>query len=365
MLSPDYCRERQKRLLGRMESEGLALVLLANPKTIYYFSGALVDPALPQAFALDGAGHSLLVTNQEPQQAAAEKVELYTGYTIERPFNRTSQMAEAVAALRQKAGAGTVGLEQEFVTCAMGQVFGGKTVNITPALIEMRRIKDPDEIESIRDTIRLTQAGYKAIERRLAPGMTEFEAYTIFHEALVAHAQTSVDLRGDFACGTRAIRGGGPPTARRLQEGDLYILDIFPFYHGYHCDLTRTFAIGTPSPLQREAWEVIRQAHERAEKLIRPGVTGRQVYQEIKAWLDSFPPCTGSFWHHLGHGLGMDGWEFPWLTPGSDLVIQQGEVLAVEPGLYGECLQGGIRIEHDYLVGADGIEALDHYPIEL
>ncbi len=191
------------------------------------------------------------------------------------------------------------------------------------------------------------------------------QVYSIFHEALVNHAETSVDLRGDFACGTRAIRGGGPPTALRVEEGDLYILDIFPFFQGYHCDLCRTFAVGTPSALQQEAWQVVRDAHEKIEKLIRPGVAAREVYQEIRSFLDSFAPACGSFWHHLGHGLGMDGWEYPWITPGSDHVIQQSEVLAVEPGLYGECLQGGIRIEHNYLVGADGIEALDHFPIEL
>ena len=72
MLRIQNCRERQKRLLHEMEARGLSLVVLGNPRTIYYFSGALVEPSLPQVFALNASGKSLLVTNQEPRQSAAE-----------------------------------------------------------------------------------------------------------------------------------------------------------------------------------------------------------------------------------------------------------------------------------------------------
>ena len=107
------------------------------------------------------------------------------------------------------------------------------------------------------------------------------------------------------------------------------------------------------------------EAHALAQRLIRPGLPGRQVYHELRTHLDAFAPTKGSFTHHAGHGLGMDGWEFPWLTPGSDQVIQEGEVIGCEPGLYGEVLEGGIRLEHNYLVGKDGITALDTFPMDL
>ncbi len=360
MLTLEYCRRRQKRLLAWMEQERLAEVVLANPKTIYYFTGALVDPMLPQLWTMNDSGRSLLITNQQPGETAAGQVQLYTGYTIERPFNRTTMVQEMAALLPSLRGA--VGLEADFVPCALGQAGGA---DITPALDEMRRIKDPDELDSIRDTVRLVETGYQAIKGRLEPGLTECQVYTLFYQALVEHAGTSVDLRGDFACGTRAIRGGGPPTSRRLANGDLYILDIFPLYRGYHCDLTRTFSLGFPTELQLEAWETVREAHRLAERLIRPGLAARDFYHQIRAHLETFQPARGSFWHHLGHGFGMNGWEFPWLTPGSPHLLQEGEVLAVEPAVYGECLQGGIRLERDYLVGAEGVTPLDSFPLEL
>jgi len=358
MLTGENCRRRQQRLLALLDQRKLACAVLANPKLVYYFTGALVDPLAPQVFSIDAGGRSTLCTNQEPKQPAVDEVRLYTGYTIEKPFNRHTQIEE----IYQMLGGGPAGVDADWLPSRLAPE---QAVDITPALDEMRRVKDPDEVESIRDTVRLTEAGYSAVKGRIEPGLTEFQVYSMFYQALVEHAQTSVDLRGDFACGTRAIRGGGPPTARPVAAGDLYILDIFPFYNGYHCDLTRTFVAGKPSAAQQEAWEVVREAHRLAERLIRPGVATRAVYEEIRAHLDRHQPTCGSFWHHLGHGLGMNGWEFPWITPGSDHVFQQGEVVAVEPAVYGECIQGGIRLERDYLVGADGVTPFDSFALAL
>jgi len=368
MLKLEFCRIRQERLLRHMERQGLDRVALANPKTIHYFTGSLVDATLPQAFVIRSSGDSLLVTNAEPSQTAAGRVELYTGYTIRRIFNRRTMWEEAADAVRGFAAgnAATVALDFEFAPAALVALFSGRPIrNITPALDEMRRRKDPDELDSIRATIALTEAGYAAIKARLEPGMTEYQAQTVIYEAVCHVAETSVDLRGDFACGTRGINGGGPPTNRKVLAGDLYIFDLFPIHEGYMCDLCRTFAAGPPSQLQQNAWAHISQALGMAEGLIRPGVRGCDVYEEIRAHLDNFEPARGSFNHHLGHGLGMDGWEFPWLTPGSDQVIQEGEVIAIEPGLYSEAMQGGIRLEHNYLVGKNGVTALDSFPLEL
>ena len=368
MLNIDSCRERQRRLLREMEGMGLDLVLLGNPKTIYYLSGALVDPYLLHAFAIDASGDSLLVTNAAPRQSAATRTELYTGYTIERLFSKTTMHAEAHGFLRQFASrtSGPAGLEFEFLSAGFGSLTAERQqVNITPVLDELRRVKDPDELDAIRAATRLTEAGYAAIRARLEPGMTEYEAYLIVHDAIVRGAETSVLVRGDFACGMRGVIEGGAPTARRVAPGDTYIFDLFPTYEGYLCDLCRTFVAGPPSALQLDTWAHIMEAHRIAQRVIRPGATGREVYTAIRDHLETFAPTRGSFSHHAGHGLGMDGWEFPWLTPGSEQVIQEGEVIACEPGLYSEDLQGGIRLEHNYLVGAGGVTALDSFPMEL
>ena len=380
MLKIENCRERQSRLLKLMEDGAIGLAVLTNPKTIYYFSGVLVNPALPHAFLLSEAGRSVLLTDapitgsHEPPAAAADEVEMYRFHSLERD-NVSTAWSQDVAELTRRAAAklipsgGRLGMEFESASFALTSVFGELTrenpENLTPALDQMRRRKDPDEIECMRAAVGLVEAGLAAVKARLEPGMTEYKAYSIYYQAMVAQAETSVELAGDFACGLRAIKGGGPPTSRRVQPGDLYIFDTFPLYQGYMCDLTRTFSVGRPTQIQQDAWARVMEAHEIARRTIAPGVPAKEVYHAIKTHLDKFEPASGSFWHHAGHGVGMAGWELPWLTPGSEHVIQDREVLACEPALYAEAMGGGLRLEHNYLVTPEGVTALDHFPMDL
>ena len=312
----------------------------------------------------DGSTDDFSIFNQDDTLRGRSSVTLVRNEW----FTVVQGVAEATAALRTfiEAAGGRVAVELESMNAGLASALSGREPkNITPVIQEMIRVKDPDEIECIRATIAMTEAGYAAIKARLEPGLTELQAYKIVYEAMADHAGTSVDLKGDFACGTRAIKEGGAPTDRRVQAGDLFILDLFPAYNGYLCDLCRTFAASPATQLQHDAWAHIMEAHRIAERILRPGAFARDVYRELRAHLDGFEAAKGSFWHHAGHGVGLNEWEFPWLTPGSDHVIRQGEVVACEPGLYSEELQGGIRLEHNYLVGADEAVALDQFPMGL
>jgi Xaa-Pro aminopeptidase len=380
MLKLENCRERQERLLEVMEKDEIDLAVLTNPKTIYYFSGALVSTDHPHAFLLNSSGKSVLVTqapvgrDPEAPDSAADETDLYTFHSIDQDVTSTTWSSDVAQLTRKAAGrlaaAGdTLGLEFESanfaLTDSVREWVNGNPTNLTPAIDQMRRQKDPDEIECMRGAVALVEAGLAAVKSRLEPGMTEYRAYSIYYEGMVAQARSSVAHAGDFACGLRAIRGGGPPTDRKVQLGDLYIFDTFPTYEGYMCDFTRTFVVGRPTQIQQDAWGHVMEAHEIARRTIAPDVPARDVYLAIKTHLDKFEPAKGSFWHHAGHGVGMSGWERPWLTPGSEEVIQDREVLACEPGLYAEAMQGGIRLEHNYLVTPEGVTALDHFPMDL
>ena len=361
MLTLEGCRARQQRLLGGLKGGAV----LSHYKTICYFTGAVVDPSWPHALVVTPNADWVLITNTPPNREIAAEVRTYTGYTLERPFGRETGHSEMKSIARELVHGGVLGVEEAYVSGGMVAALGLATHNLTPAIIEMRRRKDPDEIECMRATTRLTEAGYGAIKKRLEAGMTEWQAYSIVENAIVEAAGTSVDVKGDFACGTRAIGAGGPPTERRVQKGDLYIFDLFPSYNGYMCDLCRTFAIGPPSAAQQDVWAHVLEGHDVAQRLIRPGNRTRDVYIAIREHLGKHPGTERSFTHHAGHGVGMEGWEQPWLNRGSDQTFLEGEVIACEPGLYSAALNGGVRLEHNYLVTAHGPVPLDTFPMEL
>jgi Xaa-Pro aminopeptidase len=369
MLTLDGCRLRLQRLLAAMESRGIGLVVLGNPKSIYYFAGAMVDADRPQAFAVLRSGATLLVTNREPAQSIAGAVEVYTAYTLDRAFLRRTMNEEAAAAIKKFAvrrRGPVAAADFEFLNTGIGCGLDSRDLrNISAALEELRRQKDPDELEEFQSAIGMAEAAYGAIKAAIRPGMTEYEVYLAGYDAMVRRAGAPLEFRGDFACGTRGINGGGPPTGRKLESGDLYILDFFPTWQGYTCDLCRTFCVGEPSDLQVRAWQCVTEAHARARDLMRPGVACRDIYAGIRDHLETFAEAAGSFTHHAGHGVGMDAWEYPWLNRGTDQVLLEGEIVAVEPGLYSEEMRGGVRLEHNYLVGEDGVRALDSFPPDL
>jgi Xaa-Pro aminopeptidase len=150
-----------------------------------------------------------------------------------------------------------------------------------------------------------------------------------------------------------------------LAEGDLYILDLFPEPALYFGDTCRTFAVGEPREEQRRAYELVRQALSFAESAVRPGGRARDTYRVVKEFLDGAEISRRSFGHHLGHGIGHHGHEAPRIIPGSEDVFEEGDVIALEPGVYGAHLGGGVRLENNYLVTAHGLVNLFEYPLDL
>lgn len=362
----EFCLERQQKLIQHLNDKQFAFAIFTSPQAIFYYSGALVNSQWPQALVISADQATTLISGKSPDDCAASQVLTYTGYAVDRLFDRVTMQEELNRLVLDSIPArkGTAAVEFESIPGGLLSALSIPVVNITPWLLEVRRAKYPDEIERIKATIALAETAYGAIRSQLEPGMREFHAYQIIHEAMVNLAQTSVELDGDFGCGLRA-RDGGPPSSYKLKAGDLCIFDLFPRFQGYRCDLCRTFCVGEPSSEQLEVWKHVLDAHTIAYRLIRPGLRASDAYFAIRKHLDELPGTRGSFYHHAGHGVGPEGWEHPWLNAAGDQVFVKGEVIACEPGLYADHMGGGIRLEHDYLVTDDAPVALDRFPMDL
>jgi len=364
LLDPRLCRDRQIRLLARLATRQVDLLVLTTPEHVEYLTGHRWDHRFSPVAAVAADGRCLLVCPDKPAtDPAADDVRTYDAKW--RSTLRNDQRQASTAVLQDwLAGRRVRRAGVEFSACpphVVRLLADAELIDVEPDLLAMRRRKDPDELLLLRRAIAACGRMYEAARSRIAPGVTELDVFSALQAAAVAECGEMLTATGnEYACGAR----GGPPRDRGCEAGELYILDLGPAYRGYFADTARTIAVdGRPSDAQLTAWERVRGALELVEGMARPGVRCRDVYEAAREWLNG--STVGSWSSHLGHGIGLFPHEAPHLNPSWDDVLEEGEVIAVEPALYAPELRCGLRLENDYLVTATGLELLSPFPLEL
>jgi Xaa-Pro dipeptidase len=365
MLSPKHCRSRQKRLLALLQKERLDAIVVALPHHVYYFTGYLPQRAHHGAFILLADGRTWLTcANKPPENAAADAVVTYEAdWMATHRQEQAEVVAEQVVATLNARRAARVGVDASPVASQVTLEFDGACAAIDPGLWQMRRVKDPDELELMKRSIRCTEAMYRRARQIVEPGIPEIQVYNELCAAAVQSAGEllSGPVGNDFACG----EPGGPPRKERVAKaGEIYILDLGAPVGGYASDNCRAIAVDRkPTDAQNRAWRTLAEIFPIVERLARPGVRCRDLFVAANEHLRAagYPALV----HHLGHGVGLQGHEYPHLNPRWDDVLMEGEVFTAEPGIYLPDLAGGIRLENQYLVQAKGVENLTPFPMEL
>lgn len=339
-----------------LERERWDFFVTTNYRTVYWLTGVLGGAEVPCFFVLWADGRSRLVSGAAlPEGAPVDDYRPLETYSIQRTITDLPGDALRLAELPSGGRYGGEGL----------LTLPGERCDALPAVLRLRKSKDDDEVDEIRASLRLCSAAYARAREVMAPGLTEIDVFVAMQEAVVRAAGGAAVLKGDFAVGQRSIAGGGAPTARVLAEGDLYPLDIFPETALYFGDTCRTFAVGRPREDQERAYLAVREATKLAESLVKPGVKASAVYKTVKEHLDAQAWTEKSFFHHVGHGIGHHGHEAPRIIPGTDDVFEVGDVFTIEPGVYVPGLGGGLRLEDNYVLRADGLENLFDFPFGL
>ncbi len=232
------------------------------------------------------------------------------------------------------------------------------------ALTLLRVCKDEIEIANMRQAVQIAQQALRATLPMIRPGVSEREiAAELSLQLLRAGSDAEFPFQPIVSGGPNSANPHAIPGERRLQNGDLLVIDWGAVYHGYVSDLTRTFAINQVEAEFRRIAEVVEQANAAGRAAARPGVACQEVDRAAREVITS-AGYGEYFIHRTGHGIGMEGHEAPYMREGNTQLLEPGMTFTVEPGIYLPD-RGGVRIEDNVVITATGAETLSDLPREL
>lgn len=269
-------------------------------------------------------------------------------------------LALALLGRTSTSGAIVVGSDtRTFIVEGLRRVAPTRGFASADAIVEpLRRCKTPAELALLRRANEVTKRAIAAAATQARVGMHEHELADAVAAALRAAGLDDPWVLPLF--GPNAAYPHGTPEGRTLAEGDMILVDTGAFLHGYASDITRTWHFGEPGSLdakRRDAWAVLRAAQDAALARIEPGMSCSEVDAAARMVIEraGFAPDYGHFTHRLGHGIGMQVHEPPYLVRGNAHRLEIGNTMSVEPGVY---LPGefGLRLEDIVAVGEAGAE---------
>ncbi len=275
---------------------------------------------------------------------------------------------QLISTLREwldKLGLHRIGVEKDHLTLAaydelVRNIPGVEFIPIQNPCEMPRMVKSTAELNLLKKAIEISDQSFCHIAGFIHPGLTEKEVGVELEFSMRRLGSEKNAFTTIVASGERSALPHGVASDKVIQKGDLVTLDFGAVYQGYHSDMTRTLVIGPAQERHREIYEVVLTAQEAVLQALRPGMRGFEA-DGIARDLIKEAGFGEYFGHGLGHGVGLEIHEGPRLSPQSEIILEPGMVVSVEPGVY-IAGWGGIRIEDLALITSSGCESLTKSP---
>ncbi len=348
---------RAERIRSRFEGiEALIVGDLSNVRWLTGFTGS-------NGWVVLGPDSLVLVTDGRYGEQAAAQLDAAGGRGRIRVETNGPALLRAVA--EETGTFAATGFEATHLTVAQHgalQDAGCTNLRATTGLVEAgRRTKDDAEIRRIARACAIADQALAEIAPTLTPGRTEAEVRNDLELRMRQLGASGPSY--DTIVATGPVNGALPhhrPDDTPLADGHLVVIDVGALVDGYHSDMTRTFCVGRPTAEQQDRYELVLAAQLAGLAAIRPGVAGRDVDAASRGVIAA-AGYGEWFTHGTGHGVGLVIHEDPFNTASSNDVLQVGDVVTVEPGVYRGGF-GGIRVEDLVVVTSDGCRVLTTSP---
>ena len=355
--------QRQDRARKLMAENSLDAIVLIEGTSLRYFTGirwwggermfALILPAKGKPFYVCPAfeeGRAREQINNSPDAAQAD---VRVWQENESPYERVGQGLKDLGI-----GTGKLGIEETikyvFVDGIAKASPQTSIVSATPVTAGCRMIKSTHEIALMRIAAEATLSAYKAAYESVKEGMTQQQLEDLVDKA---HSQLGFSGYVDVQIGEFSAFPHGSVTPQVVREGTIVLMDGGCSAEGYQSDITRTFVLGKASDKMNQVFDIVHHAQSAALAAAKPGAECGSVDDAARKVVtgSGYGPDYKYFTHRLGHGLGMDGHEWPYLVRGNKTKLQPNITTSNEPGIY---IRGefGIRLEDDMHITENGAE---------
>ncbi len=343
---------RVQRMIAARELTDTQAVIVSKPSNIFYLSGYTGE-----GLALISRNLCAIVTDFRYTEQASQEAPDFQVLGIE---GSVTLLQKAFEAFRLE-GVSTVYYEDDEFTVrthakAVETFEGMQLVPLGNAIQQLRKIKDAEEIRRIETACRISGETFGRVLPLIREGMTERELARILEYDMLSHGADKMAFSVIVAAGANGSKPHAVPTNYKIRKNDMITMDFGAKVQGYCADMTRTVALGSPSDEMRKVYGVVLQAQRMAQDAVIAGTQCAGVDRIARDYI-SAQGYEGRFGHGLGHSLGIDIHEDPRLSPLSNDVLEENQLVTVEPGVYLPGI-GGVRIENTVVVAKDGCRCL-------
>lgn len=371
------CRDNVHRVQARMRAEGVDVLVLTDVWSFLPLVGVpIYDLDIPRVVLVPDDGEPRLLTPHWGRRTVIETTWVDEEHVLEfAPYSQYASDDHAVGdgfdqtleAALAAIETGTVGVDLQRASYQTHQLVesavDGTLVDAEPVLEAVLGPKTDAEIELIKESVRVAEAGVDAALDAIEPGVTEFEVAAAAESVMRARGDRLFPFDYHYAAGPHSLQPARRVSDRELREGEMFNVDVLPLVDNYFADICRCAIVGDVEPTdeQRALYETVLASHDLIYDTVDAGVPVADLDRALREFFAE-RGYDGKFIHHTGHSVGtMFG---PDIVPTSSATFERNHVVAIEPGLYVDGV-GGVRIEDVFRVTSSGVESFMEYPKDL